>query len=210
MVYPLRRSEGAVIFGLLTHQLHPRRQYMRGASAPISSWPSSASATGGARDTPLAVGIIGNGHRAADAREAVQIVTVRIVSAFGLRLSSRGCSATNMAFRNSLCDATGALRRTQPRLHVPAELPRVVISRRSSLPCDVVRDREDPARRVPAAATENPQLVQAFRHQRAEISRSPTVSGVALAAFAGVMAAPILPSHPLMERNLIIVVFRWS
>ena len=57
------------------------------------------------------------------------------------------------------------------------------------------------------AATENPQLVQAFG---INVPRMITLTygfGVALAAFAGVMAAPIYQVSPQMGENLIIVVF---
>jgi len=57
------------------------------------------------------------------------------------------------------------------------------------------------------AATENPPLVQAFG---INVPRMVTLTygfGVALAAFAGVMAAPIYQVNPLMGENLIIVVF---
>ncbi|MBF0374513.1 MAG: branched-chain amino acid ABC transporter permease [Alphaproteobacteria bacterium] len=57
------------------------------------------------------------------------------------------------------------------------------------------------------AATENPALVQAFG---VNVPRLVTLTygfGVALAAFAGVLAAPIYSVHPLMGANLIIVVF---
>jgi branched-chain amino acid transport system permease protein len=57
------------------------------------------------------------------------------------------------------------------------------------------------------AATENPQLVQAFG---INVPRMITLTygfGVGLAALAGVMAAPILQVSPLMGSNLIVVVF---
>jgi branched-chain amino acid transport system permease protein len=57
------------------------------------------------------------------------------------------------------------------------------------------------------AATENPTLVQAFG---VNVPRMITLTygfGVALAAFAGVLAAPIYQVNPLMGSNLIIVVF---
>ena len=57
------------------------------------------------------------------------------------------------------------------------------------------------------APTENPQLVQAFG---INVPRMITLTygfGVALAAFAGVMAAPIYQVNPLMGADLIIVVF---
>jgi branched-chain amino acid transport system permease protein len=57
------------------------------------------------------------------------------------------------------------------------------------------------------AATENPALVQAFG---INVPRMITLTfgfGVALAAVAGVMAAPIYQVNPLMGADLIIVVF---
>jgi branched-chain amino acid transport system permease protein len=57
------------------------------------------------------------------------------------------------------------------------------------------------------AATENPAVVQAFG---INVPRMITLTygfGVALAAFAGVMAAPIYQVNPQMGANLIIVVF---
>jgi branched-chain amino acid transport system permease protein len=57
------------------------------------------------------------------------------------------------------------------------------------------------------AATENPALVQAFG---INVPRMITLTygfGVALAAFAGVMAAPIYQVSPQMGADLIIVVF---
>jgi branched-chain amino acid transport system permease protein len=57
------------------------------------------------------------------------------------------------------------------------------------------------------AATENPQLVQAFG---INVPRMVTLTygfGAALAALAGVMAAPIYQVSPLMGSNIIIVVF---
>jgi len=57
------------------------------------------------------------------------------------------------------------------------------------------------------AATENPTLVQAFG---VNVPRMITLTlgfGVALAALAGVMAAPIYQVNPLMGADLIIVVF---
>ena len=57
------------------------------------------------------------------------------------------------------------------------------------------------------AATENPGLVQAFG---INVPRLITITygfGVGLAAFAGVLAAPIYQVNPLMGADLIIVVF---
>ncbi len=57
------------------------------------------------------------------------------------------------------------------------------------------------------AGTENPKLVQAFGINVPRMITLTYAGGVALAAFAGVLAAPILQITPLMGSNLIIVVF---
>jgi branched-chain amino acid transport system permease protein len=57
------------------------------------------------------------------------------------------------------------------------------------------------------AATENPALVQAFGVNVPVMVTLTYGFGVALAAIAGVMAAPIYSVNPLMGSNLIIVVF---
>jgi branched-chain amino acid transport system permease protein len=57
------------------------------------------------------------------------------------------------------------------------------------------------------AGTENPKLVQAFGINVPRLVTLTYAGGVALAAFAGVLAAPILQVSPLMGSNLIIVVF---
>ena len=57
------------------------------------------------------------------------------------------------------------------------------------------------------AGTENPRLVQAFGVNVPMLIMLTYGFGVALAAFAGVLAAPILQVSPLMGSNLIIVVF---
>ena len=57
------------------------------------------------------------------------------------------------------------------------------------------------------AATENPALVQAFGINVPRMIMLTYGFGVALAAFAGVMAAPIYQVNPLMGADLIIVVF---
>jgi branched-chain amino acid transport system permease protein len=57
------------------------------------------------------------------------------------------------------------------------------------------------------AATENPKLVEAFGVNVPRMVMLTYGFGVALAAFAGVLAAPILQVSPLMGSNLIIVVF---
>jgi branched-chain amino acid transport system permease protein len=57
------------------------------------------------------------------------------------------------------------------------------------------------------AATENPKLVEAFGINVPRLITLTYGFGVALAAFAGVLAAPVLQVSPLMGSNLIIVVF---
>jgi branched-chain amino acid transport system permease protein len=57
------------------------------------------------------------------------------------------------------------------------------------------------------AGTENPQLLQAFGVNVPVLTTLAYGYGVALAAIAGVLAAPITPVSPLMGSNLIIVVF---
>src|SRR5829696_7053728 len=57
------------------------------------------------------------------------------------------------------------------------------------------------------AATENPTLVQAFGINVPRLVTLTYGFGVALAAFAGVLAAPIYSVNPTMGANLIIVVF---
>jgi branched-chain amino acid transport system permease protein len=57
------------------------------------------------------------------------------------------------------------------------------------------------------AATENPRLVQAFGVNVPLLVTLTYGFGVALAAFAGVLAAPVIQVTPLMGSNLIITVF---
>ncbi|MFL1454113.1 branched-chain amino acid ABC transporter permease [Marinobacter sp. GN3S48] len=57
------------------------------------------------------------------------------------------------------------------------------------------------------AATENPQLVQAFGVRVPTLITLTYGVGVALAAFAGVMAAPVYQVSPLMGVDLVIIVF---
>ena len=57
------------------------------------------------------------------------------------------------------------------------------------------------------AATENPALVQAFGVNVPRMITLTYAAGVALAAFAGVLAAPIYSVNPGMGSNLIVVVF---
>ncbi len=57
------------------------------------------------------------------------------------------------------------------------------------------------------AATENPKLVEAFGVNVPVLISLTFGFGVALAVFAGVLAAPVLQLSPLMGSNLIIVVF---
>ena len=57
------------------------------------------------------------------------------------------------------------------------------------------------------AATENPQLTQAFGINVPLLVMLTYGFGAALAAFAGVLAAPIIQITPLMGNNLIVIVF---
>jgi branched-chain amino acid transport system permease protein len=57
------------------------------------------------------------------------------------------------------------------------------------------------------AAVERPQLVQAFGVNVPRMMTLTYAAGVALAAFAGVLAAPIYSVHPAMGANFIITVF---
>ena len=57
------------------------------------------------------------------------------------------------------------------------------------------------------AGTENPRLVEAFGINVPVMVTLTYAFGVALAAFAGVLAAPVYQVTPLMGQNLIIVVF---
>ena len=57
------------------------------------------------------------------------------------------------------------------------------------------------------ASTENPALVQAFGINVPLMVTLTYAAGAALAAFAGVLAAPVIQITPLMGSNLIIVVF---
>ncbi|WP_119153328.1 branched-chain amino acid ABC transporter permease [Caldimonas tepidiphila] len=57
------------------------------------------------------------------------------------------------------------------------------------------------------AGTENPALVQAFGINVPRMVMLTYAGGAALAAFAGVLAAPVIQVTPLMGSNLIIVVF---
>ena len=57
------------------------------------------------------------------------------------------------------------------------------------------------------AGTENPRLVEAFGINVPLMITLTYGFGVALAGFAGVLAAPIMQISPLMGQNLIIIVF---
>jgi branched-chain amino acid transport system permease protein len=57
------------------------------------------------------------------------------------------------------------------------------------------------------AATENPKLTQAFGINVPLLVMLTYGFGAALAAFAGVLAAPIIQVNPLMGSNLIVIVF---
>ncbi len=74
----------------------------------------------------------------------------------------------------------------------------------------MVHDRKNPSGRLGAylrAATENPVLVGAFGVNVPLMIMLTYGFGVALAGFAGVLAAPIYSVNPTMGEQLIIVVF---
>lgn len=72
---------------------------------------------------------------------------------------------------------------------------------------NMVHDRKTRLGALLRAATENPKLVEAFGVNVPLMVTLTYGFGVALAGFAGVLAAPILQVSPLMGTNLIIVVF---
>ncbi len=204
----------AVIFGLLniinfTHGA----QYMLGAFcaycpareiAGVGYWWSLLIA-------PLVVGITGVSHRAHDAIAPVQArPPVRLLLTFGLALIFQGVFTNYYGSSGPALSVARRIRgRLQSRLHVSAEVSCVgdrCVGHR-------VPARPGSSSSAPSsasylrAATENPTMVQAFG---INVPRMITLTygfGVALAAFAGVMAAPIYQVSPLMGANLIIVVF---
>jgi branched-chain amino acid transport system permease protein len=127
---------------------------------------------------------------------------------FGLALILQGCSGRSSALPGSRTRCRRSFRAGRTSASCSCRTTaRGSSSRRSSLPRDLVRDREDEARAYLRAATENPTLVQAFG---INVPRMITLTygfGVALAGLAGVMAAPIYQVSPLMGADLIIVVF---
>jgi branched-chain amino acid transport system permease protein len=86
--------------------------------------------------------------------------------------------------------------RHQPGLHDPAQLPRLGgggLAR--GVLRHLVRDREDPLGAYLRAGTENPKLVEAFGINVPLMVTLTYGFGVALAAFAGVLAAPVSRSR---------------
>ena len=81
---------------------------------------------------------------------------------------SKACSATTSASRASPIRCRSCCRRHQPRLHGPAQLPRLgrggVAGR---LPRHLVPDRAHAARRLPARRHREPAAGAGLRHQRA-------------------------------------------
>jgi branched-subunit amino acid ABC-type transport system permease component len=73
--------------------------------------------------------------------------------------------------------------------------------------CHVVRDRKDQAGRLPACGHREPAPGGSLWCQRAVMITLTYAFGAGLAAFAGVLAAPVYQVSPLMGQNLIIVVF---
>ena len=88
---------------------------------------------------------------------------------FGLALIIQGAVPQRVRLvRPALPDPAGARRRPQPRLHVPAELPRLGDRRLAHrLPRHLVRDRAHQARLLPARGDREPGAGAGLRHQRA-------------------------------------------
>jgi len=119
---------------------------------------------------------------------------------FGLALIVQGLFRNEYGhLGDSLSDATGAFRRTEPRFHVPAELPGLVIlaSIVTCLATWFVIERTSLGR----TCARRPRTRRWCRpsHQRARMITLTYGFAVALAAFAGVMAAPIYQSIRLWE-----------
>ena len=159
---------------------------------------------------PLVVGALGVVIERTLLRHLYKIDPIYgLLLTFGLALIAEGL------FRDAVrrlgpvvSGARGAAGRDQPRLHGPAELPRLGrlrLARR--LPRHLVRDRAHAPRRDLRAGTENPALVQAFGINVPLMVMLTYGGGAGLAALAGVLAAPVIQVTPLMGSNLIIVVF---
>src|SRR6195256_48344 len=202
----------AVIFGLLNIiNFAPGAQYMLGAfcayfllnKAGVGYWPSLVIA-------PLAVGLFGMLIERTMLKQLYKLDHLYgLLLTFGLALVIQGL------FRNQF-GSSGL------PYQIPTELTGgrnlgfmvlpnyrawvVVFSLATCLGTWYVIERTKLGAYL-RAATENPSLVQAFG---INVPRMITLTygfGVALAAFAGVMAAPIYQVNPLMGTNLIIVVF---
>ncbi|MGN5478575.1 ABC transporter permease subunit [Cupriavidus basilensis] len=93
-------------------------------------------------------------HRARPAAVAVR-ARPPVRAAAHLRAGARNRRPVPLPIRRlgaALFDSRRNGRRLQPRLHVPAEIPRVggIGASLYSVPADLVHDREDPPRRLPA------------------------------------------------------------
>ena len=129
---------------------------------------------------------------------------------FGLALIIEGLFAQPVRLGGpALRDAGCAARRPEPRLHVPAELPRLGDRRLArGLPRHLVRDRAHAARRLSARRDRKPDAGARLRHQRAAHDHAHLrLRRRRSRRFAGVMAAPIYNVSPQMGSSLIIVVF---
>ena len=117
---------------------------------------------------------------------------------FGLALIIEGVARNYYGSAGLPYRCPESLQGGKSRLHVPAELSRLG-DRRFAVVCShLVRDRATRLGAYLRAATENPTLVRAFG---INVPRMITLTygfGVALAAFAGVMAAPIYNVSPQM------------
>ena len=128
---------------------------------------------------------------------------------FGITLLAEGMFPFILRRIRPVVSGAGcAGRRHRPGFHVPAELPRLGgAGFADRLFRDLVRDRKNQAGAYLRAGTENPKLVEAFGVNVPLMVTLTYGFGVALAAFAGVLAAPVIQVSPLMGSNLIIIVF---
>ena len=128
---------------------------------------------------------------------------------FGLTLVIEGGLPPGLRHLGPVLSRAGAAtRRLEPRLHVPADLPGLGdrrIGHRLLRPWWLIERTLLGANL--RAATENPLLTRGLGINVPRLLTLTYGLGVALAALAGVMAAPIYQVNPLMGSNLIIVVF---
>ncbi len=119
---------------------------------------------------PLVVGAIGVVIERTLLRHLYQLDPIYgLLLTFGLALIAEGAVPPRVRrLRPVVSGARAAAGRDRPRLHDPAELPRLGGLRLArGLPRHLVHDRAHPARRDLRAGTENPNAGAGLRHQRA-------------------------------------------